>query len=44
MWLWLTHKMENFAVELEQNGAQIHYADVSQLLAVRIRDFVVVLR
>jgi diacylglycerol kinase (ATP) len=39
--LWLTHKMENFAVEIGEEG---RHADVSQLLAVRIRDFGGVLR
>jgi diacylglycerol kinase (ATP) len=41
--LWLTHKMENFAVEFEEEG-QNQRAEVSQLLAVRIRDFGGVLR
>ena len=41
--LWLTHKMENFAVEIEEEG-QTRRAEVSQLLAVRIRDFGGVLR
>jgi diacylglycerol kinase family enzyme len=41
--LWLTHKMENFAVELNEHG-QSRRAEVSQLLAVRIRDFGGVLR
>jgi len=41
--LWLTHKMENFAVEFPQEG-QTRQAEVSQLLAVRIRDFGGVLR
>jgi diacylglycerol kinase (ATP) len=39
--LWLTHKMENFAVE---TGEESRHAEVSQLLAVRIRDFGGVLR
>jgi diacylglycerol kinase (ATP) len=39
--LWLTHKMENFAVETGEEG---RHAEVSQLLAVRIRDFGGVLR
>jgi diacylglycerol kinase (ATP) len=51
--LWLTHKMENFAVELENCGGvacdvslpqPTRHAEVSQLLAVRIRDFGGVLR
>jgi diacylglycerol kinase (ATP) len=41
--LWLTHKMENFAVEIEDEG-QNQRMEVSQLLAVRIRDFGGVLR
>jgi diacylglycerol kinase (ATP) len=36
--LWLTHKMENFQVEMGENGAR-QAAQVSQLLAVRIRYF-----
>jgi len=36
--LWLTHKMENFQVAMGENGAG-QTAQVSQLLAVRIRDF-----
>jgi diacylglycerol kinase (ATP) len=45
--LWLTHKMENFEAEIEQEIAerpQIGRAEVSQLLAVRIADFGGVLR
>jgi diacylglycerol kinase (ATP) len=45
--LWLTHKMENFAVEIEEEIAkkrQIRQAEVSQLLAVRIGNFGGVLR
>jgi len=38
--LWLTHRMQNFAVEI---GGSC-YEDVSQLLAVRIRDFGGILR
>jgi YegS/Rv2252/BmrU family lipid kinase len=38
--LWLTHQMENFAVEIEEGQRSA----VSQLLAVRIRDFGGVLR
>jgi diacylglycerol kinase (ATP) len=41
--LWLTHKMENFAVEFVEEK-QTRQAEVSQLLAVRIRDFGGVLR
>jgi diacylglycerol kinase (ATP) len=41
--LWLTHKMENFAVEIAEEG-RTRQAEVSQLLAVRIRDFGGVLR
>jgi diacylglycerol kinase (ATP) len=41
--LWLTHKMETFAVEIEEEG-QSRRAEVSQLLAVRIGDFGGVLR
>jgi len=45
--LWLTHKMENFAVEVGEETAeksQTRHAEVSQLLAVRIRNFGGVLR
>src|SRR5208337_1409026 len=41
--LWLTHKMENFAVEVGEKGRKPR-TEVSQLLAVRIRDFGGVLR
>jgi diacylglycerol kinase (ATP) len=41
--LWLTHKMENFSVEFPEEG-QTRRAEVSELLAVRIRDFGGVLR
>jgi YegS/Rv2252/BmrU family lipid kinase len=41
--LWLTHKMENFAVEIEEEG-HTRQAEVSQLLAVRIGNFGGVLR
>ena len=41
--LWLTHKMEHFAVELPEND-QTRPAEVSQLLAVRIQNFGGVLR
>ena len=40
--LWLTHKMENFSVEI--NGTQSSQMEVSQLLAVRIGNFGGVLR
>jgi diacylglycerol kinase (ATP) len=42
--LWLTHPMEKFAVEVDQNNGQSSAAEVSQLLAVRIRNFGGVLR
>jgi YegS/Rv2252/BmrU family lipid kinase len=43
--LLLTHKMEAFVVELPEEGAQqTRRAEVTQLLAVRIRDFGGVLR
>ncbi|HEV2714639.1 MAG TPA: diacylglycerol kinase family protein, partial [Terriglobales bacterium] len=38
--LWLTHRMQNFAVEIGDNC----YDEVSQLLAVRIRNFGGILR
>jgi YegS/Rv2252/BmrU family lipid kinase len=41
--VWLTHRMENFSVEVEELG-QTCRAEVSQLLAVRIGDFGGVLR
>lgn len=41
--LWLTHPMEHFKVEIGDNGRKDH-VDVSQLLAVRIRDFGGILR
>ena len=41
--LWLTHKMENFVVEMAEEG-QSRQAEVSQLLGVRIGDFGGVLR
>ena len=41
--LWLMHRMENFAVELSEEGGLLR-AEVSQLLAVRIRNFGGVLR
>jgi len=42
-WLWLTHPLEKFAVEITEDGA-VRRMDVSQILAVRIRDFGGVLR
>jgi diacylglycerol kinase (ATP) len=46
--LWLTHPMEKFAVEVDQDGVRDDgrgsRAEVSQLLAVRIRNFGGVLR
>jgi diacylglycerol kinase (ATP) len=42
-YLWMTHKMENFEVEVEADG-QARRVEVSQLLAVRIHDFGGVLR
>lgn len=36
--LWLTHRMQNFGVEISDNG-QPRQAEVSQILAVRIRYF-----
>ena len=45
--LWLTHPMEKFAVEVEQNDGRNNGGsgvEVSQLLAVRIRNFGGVLR
>ena len=41
--LWLTHPMEHFAAEIS-NGDQTRRDEVSQLLAVRIREFGGVLR
>jgi diacylglycerol kinase (ATP) len=41
--LWLTHRMEKFAAEITQDGRS-RRVDVSQLLAVRIRNFGGVLR
>jgi diacylglycerol kinase (ATP) len=41
--LWLTHKMQNFEVEIS-DGPQARRVDVSQLLAVRIQDFGGILR
>jgi YegS/Rv2252/BmrU family lipid kinase len=43
--LWLTHEMKAFAVEFEEKASQqARQAEVSELLAVRIRDFGGVLR
>lgn len=42
-WLLLTHKMQNFEVEFSSDG-ETRWSEVSQLLAVRIRDFGGVLR
>jgi len=41
--LWLTHKMEHFAIEIPDTG-QTRRAEVSQLLAVRIQNFGGILR
>lgn len=41
--LWLTHPLETFSVEVSQGGA-VRQVNVSQLLAVRIRNFGRVLR
>jgi YegS/Rv2252/BmrU family lipid kinase len=42
--LWLTHPMEKFAVEVALNGSDGNSIAVTQLLAVRIRNFGGVLR
>ncbi len=42
--LWLTHPMEKFAVKADYEGKPVSGAEVSQLLAVRIRNFGGVLR
>jgi diacylglycerol kinase (ATP) len=42
--LWLTHSMEKFAVEVDTDSGTGSAAEVSQLLAVRIRNFGGVLR
>jgi len=42
-WLWLTHPLEKFTVEITEDSAS-RRIDVSQILAVRIRDFGGVLR
>ena len=41
-WIWLTHRMEEFSVELD--GVASNSADVTELLAARIRNFSGVLR
>ena len=38
-WLWLTHNMESFQVSFASPAGESEPAEVSQLLAVRIRDF-----
>ena len=43
-WLWLTLHMQNFLVELSDADGPKQHADVTQLLAVRIRNFGGVLR
>ena len=43
-WLWLTHKMRNFTVEVREADGRTRQAEVSELLAVRIRNFGGVLR
>jgi YegS/Rv2252/BmrU family lipid kinase len=43
-WLWLTHRMRGFAVEVRGADGQARQAEVSELLAVRIRNFGGVLR
>lgn len=42
--LWLTHPMEKFTVEIQEDAGQNSRSEVSQLLAVRIRNFGGVLR
>jgi len=42
--LWLLHKLENFTVEFTEESKETRHAEVSQLLAVRIRDFGGILR
>lgn len=43
--LWLTHRMQRFAVEYRETGVlEARHAEVSELLAVRIRNFGGVLR
>lgn len=43
-WLWLTLNMQMFALEFTADDGQIRRAEVSELLAVRIRNFGGVLR
>ena len=43
-WLWLTHRMPAFIAEFPGENSQIRQAEVSELLAVRIRNFGGVLR
>jgi diacylglycerol kinase (ATP) len=43
-WLWLTHPMPSFAVEFTEASGNKRQASVSELLAVRIRNFGGVLR
>jgi diacylglycerol kinase (ATP) len=38
-WLWLTHRMRRFAVQFESEQGQVRQAEVTELLAVRIRNF-----
>jgi len=42
-WLWLTHPLEYFQAEIQSRG-EVQQVDVSQLLAVRIRNFGGILR
>jgi YegS/Rv2252/BmrU family lipid kinase len=43
-WLWLTHRMQSFAVEFREADGQMRQAEVTELLAVRVRNFGGVLR
>jgi len=43
-WLWLTHRMQTFSVEFREADGQMRQAELSELLAVRIRNFGGVLR
>jgi YegS/Rv2252/BmrU family lipid kinase len=43
-WLWLTHPMQNFAVEFREANGAMRQAEVSEVLAVRVRNFGGVLR
>ena len=43
-WLWLTHRMQNFAVEFREANGAMRQAEVSEVLAVRVRNFGGVLR